>query len=203
MNYYPKMMEVNMPSDLYNISTKDLQTINTHQMVGNIFNDISSGFVNYFQAKSNYYQQASEAAIKSTQLVNQSIPLYQQIGAQVRQQMNQQAMQYMNAGVDISQGTAFKVISHTQQQGEMKLNEIKNNVNTNLNNMKSIATAQATMSLMSNIFSGINSGINRGFDFMNSAAKAGAFSQNPQKNNNNNIINPNLAFHPNFILIFS
>lgn len=160
MNYYPKMMEVNMPSDLYNISTKDLQTINTHQMVGNIFSDISSGFVNYFQAKSNYYQQASEAAIKSTQLVNQSIPLYQQIGAQVRQQMNQQAMQYMNAGVDVSQGTAFKVISHTQQQGEMKLNEIKNNVEINLSNLKNIPTVNATAYLISGLTNSLNSVVN-------------------------------------------
>lgn len=160
MNYYPKMMEVNMPSDLYNISTKDLQTINTNQMVGNIFSDISGGFVNYFQAKSNYYQQASEAAIKSTQLVNQSIPLYQQIGAQVRQQMNQQAMQYMNAGVDVSQGTAFKVISHTQQQGEMKLNEIKNNVEINLSNLKNIPTVNATAYLISGLTNSLNSVVN-------------------------------------------
>lgn len=170
-------------SNLYNNSNSlnwdTLGTATGINIATDIFNGVASGLTSYFQQKSNYYLQA-------TQLLNQSIPLYQQIGAQVRQQMNQQAMQYMNAGVDVSQGTAFKVISHTQQQGEMKLNEIKNNVNTNLDNMKSIATTQATMGLMSNIFSGINSGINRGFDFMNSAAKAGAFSQNPQNNNINN-----------------
>ena len=78
-----------------------------------------------------------------------------------------QANEYMNAGVDVSQGTAFKVISHTQEQGTMKLNEIKSNLDMQATNMRRIASSQATMALINGTMSSFFSGFDRYVDFQN------------------------------------
>ncbi len=170
MTYDSNLMKLG--SNLYNnTSTQSLDSLGTmtgYSMIGDTYNGLMNGLTNYFQTKSNYY-------LQSTEMYNQAIPLYQRIGAQVREQMNNQANQYMNGGVDISQGTANYVISHTQEQGTMKLNEIQNNLNTNISNIKNMSSSQATAGLIMGITQGINTAINKGANFMNMASQAGAF----------------------------
>ncbi len=159
----------NLYSNSSKIDLNKFKTMTEISMAGDVYNGIMSGLSNYFQSKSNYY-------LQSTQLYNESIPLYQKIGSQVREQMNQQANQYMNAGVDVSQGTAFKVVSHTQEQGTMKLNEIYNNVNTQVRNMKRISSSQATAGLIQNITNGLSGAVDKGINYLTIAQQAGAFT---------------------------
>ena len=136
-------------SNLYNLSPNQWASAGS-----NVISGIGEGLGNYYNTKAeNYYETAK--------LYNQSIPIYQQIGAQVRERMMAQANQYMNAGVDISQGTAFKVISHTQEQGTMKLNEIKTNLDIQTRNMRKLASSQATQQLVGSIFSGLSEGFDK------------------------------------------
>lgn len=174
MTYNSSLMKFG--SNLYNSNNQNIDwdkalKYTEYSMGFDLISGAMSGLTNYFQSKSNYY-------LQSTEMYNQAIPLYQKIGAQVREQINQQANQYMNAGVDVSQGTAFKVVSHTQEQGTMKLNEIQNNINTSINNMRKMSSSQATAGLMMSITQGFNSAVNRGFDFMSMASQAGVFSKN-------------------------
>lgn len=160
-------------SNLYSNSNQNtnwdsLAKVTGFAMMGDIYSGAMNGLTSYFQTKSDYY-------LQSTELYNQSVPLYQKIGAQVREQMNNQANQYMNAGVDVSQGTANYVIAHTQEQGTMKLNEIQNNLNATITNMRKLSSSQATAGLVSNIANGFNTSIDRGFNFLNMASQAGAF----------------------------
>lgn len=139
----------------------NLYNLNMANIGGNLLLDLSDAFSSYYNIKAeNYY--------KTAQLYNESVPLYQQIGAQVREQMMAQANEYMNAGVDVSQGTAFKVVSHTQEQGTMKLNEIKSNLDMQATNMRRITSSQATMALTSGIMSSIFGGFNSYTNFQNS-----------------------------------
>lgn len=113
---------------------------------------ISSGINNYYTAKTNHQTQKA-------QLNMEAVSLYQQIGSQARQLMNQQALAFINSGVDVSQGTARYVINHTQEQGIAKMNEIKNNLDIQIKNSKRLSSAQATSGIWQSITNGlINSG---------------------------------------------
>ena len=175
MTYNSSLMKLG--SNLYNSNNQNIDwnkavKYTEYSMGFDLITGTMSGLTNYFQTKSNYY-------LQTTEMYNQTIPLYQKIGAQAREQMNNQANQYLNGGIDVSQGTAFKVVSHTQEQGTMKLNEIQNNLNTNVSNMRKMSSSQATAGLMMGIAQGFNSAVNRGFDFMNMASQAGVFVRIP------------------------
>ena len=138
------------------------EDLNSANIWSNIISGVGDGVSSYLNTKAeNYYETAK--------LYNQSIPLYQQIGAQVREQMMEQANQYMNAGVDVSQGTAFKVVSHTQEQGTMKLNEIRTNLDIQTTNMRKMASSQATMGLVNGIMSGITGATDSYLSFIKAA----------------------------------
>lgn len=122
---------------------------NTYKMLARVdlLNGITNGIAGYYSSKAQgYYQGAT--------LYNQSIPLYQQISAKTRELQNQQALAYLNSGVDITQGTASYVLNHTTQQGLMKMEEIKNNVAIQVRNAKKLSSTQATQNLMNGIVGG-------------------------------------------------
>ena len=132
-------------------------TIGTINSVSNLLNGISNGISSYYFNKVNGYQQRTE-------LYNQSISLYQQVSAKIREEINQQANAYMNSGVDISQGTSLYVITHKQQQGQDKINEIVNNIERQSNTIKKVASSQAIAGLVSGIVEGISNSTNTLFN---------------------------------------
>ena len=121
----------------------------TAQMIGQgasgIFNSIGS----YYNTKAQGYNQM-------TQQTAQTIPLYQEISARIREQMNQQGNAYLQSGVDVSQGTAIYVIEHKQQQGVEKINEISRNLDNQLNNIKKLSTQNAKANLINGLFQTAN-----------------------------------------------
>ncbi len=146
-------------------------TVNSNPFIAgaDLINGITNGIAGYYSSKAQgYYQGAT--------LYNQSIPLYQQISAKTRELQNQQALAYLNSGVDITQGTASYVLNHTTQQGLMKMNEIKNNVAIQVRNAKKLSSTQATQNLMNGIVNGITE-----------ATKTLASSYTNQMNINNGI----------------
>ena len=151
------------------------------QLIG-MYNDYQQGRIQGERAE---FQAKAQGSLQRTQLYNQTVPLYQQIGSQVRQMMNAQAMQYMNSGVDISQGTALYVLNHTKEQGDMKINEIRDNVNINIENISNMSVYNAQVGLTTGIMNGINNMTNRLGNTISRYQQAGVFNTNNNNNNNN------------------
>jgi hypothetical protein len=105
------------------------------------YTQLTSGVSSYFGAK-------IEGYAKQAQAYAESIQLYQQLGAQTRQLQQQQAVAYMNSNVDISQGTAAQVIQRTGEQGLMKMNELKQNLDTSISNQNKITSFNANEALL-------------------------------------------------------
>lgn len=186
-----------MTENLYNTAsnTSGLSGLNLGLDVAtttfNAFNGYLQGRIQGERAE---FQAKAQGSMQRTQLYNQTVPLYQQIGSQVRQMMNAQAMQYMNSGVDVSQGTALYVINHTKEQGDLRMQEIRNNVNTNIENINSMSTYNAQVGLQTGIMNGINNATNTIGNAVDRYQKAGVFNTNTNTNaNTTNTTNNNLT----------
>jgi hypothetical protein len=110
------------------------------------------------------------------------------IQSQTQQLQSQQAIAYYNSGVDITKGTASQVIQKTGEQANMKIQEIKDNVNAYVSNQKKMGNAAATSGLLAGISQGAGSVFNATMNQMMFNAQYGN-----NNNNDNNLMNTNNA----------
>jgi uncharacterized protein YegP (UPF0339 family) len=136
-------------------------------VAGGLANSIMGGYSAGYQAKAQAQNNIANAYAGT-------IPQFQQIGSQIRQQQQQQAIAYTNSGVDPSKGTADYVIQRTGEYGTMKMQEIYDNVNQYVDNQRRMGDSSSK--------SAIAGGYAQGFVTM--AQELANYSLQQQKNKN-------------------
>lgn len=153
----------------------------------------------YYQGRANKYNILSNNYYNISRQASQASAVYQQIGQQIRNRIEQQAMSQLNQGIDITQGTAEYVRRHTAEMGQNKINEIHNNLNIEIYNSLQVSRAQANNVFKSNVAMGIAQGLGQVFNtysnnFLYNSINDNTPPETPFKTNSNtneNIINLN------------